>query len=99
MDMIAMPLRDLRKFKGSLVYTLTRAGITIYVGRSNVGIDRPLDSLHNAMKYGLPEDIIKLHFCKSASEAAKLEKHLIHVFHPALNIRKPTHKPIGKEVK
>ena len=94
MDAITFHLKDLRKLKGSLVYQVMRKGKVIYIGRSNVGIDRPLETFHPAMSQCLKDDLVKLIFCKSAYEAAKLETKLIQQHCPILNVRKPKHKTI-----
>jgi excinuclease UvrABC nuclease subunit len=94
MESMAIRLSDLRKFKGSLVYTVYREGKVLYVGRSNVGIDRPLETFHPAMSQCKSTDLIKLNFCKTARDAAKLETRLIQEFHPPLNVRKPNHRLI-----
>ena len=85
----SMSMDQWNNFLRPCVYLFWLGKECIYVGRSDVGILRPLNKMHPVQKQAfIKPDRLEFRWCESREDSVYLEKLLIWEFSPCLNSSK-----------
>lgn len=76
---------DVIALRRPVVYVWRRGDRVLYVGKGASGIGRPLSPAHHRLQKLLPDDTVRILWCRDAAEADTLEARLIEHWRPPLN--------------
>ena len=94
-DGVCFKAEVFNKLCGPIVYLFLNEGVATYVGMSRRGIERPAFSQHAKKAQRAACDEVMVFPCKSASDAAKLERLLIGSLRPPEN-NKGQHQHVAR---